>query len=128
MLLRIESLTVRLAVIAAVCIPPAAGRAQPERQVVEPRLVHLRSGEIREWSSFPAQSQGDHLELPFSATKNVGEWALHLRQQDIKQAWRVLINNKPLGELVKEETDQILYLRIPPEALTDGDNILRIEP
>jgi hypothetical protein len=50
-----------------------------------------------------------------------------LRQQDVKQAWRVLLNGKSLGELVRDENDQILYLPIPTGALNDGQNVLRVE-
>ena len=90
-----------------------AGRdALAQRQIVEPRLVHLRSGPVREWSSFPGEAEAAHLELRFDAAKNAGEAALRLRQQDVKQAWRVLLNGKSLGELVRDENDQVLYLSL----------------
>src|SRR5688572_26889800 len=67
-------------------------------QIIEPRFVHLREG-IREWSSFPEAPATARLEVRFAAAKNDREYALRLRQQDVKQAWRMLLNDKPLGEL-----------------------------
>lgn len=93
---------------------------------IEPRLVHLRSDAAREWSSFPAAADGAHLELKFQATKNEGEHALRVRQQDVKQAWRVLLNGKPLGQLVRDEADMVIYLPIAAGLLA-GENTLRIE-
>src|SRR3954454_6074529 len=102
-----------VATLVSHCVPAAFAQTQPQRQILEPRLVHLRSGNVREWSSFPAQSEGDRLETRFSAKKNVGEMVMRLRQRDVKQTWRVLLNGKSLGELVHDENDQVLYLPIP---------------
>lgn len=102
--------------------------AQSPRQVLEARFAHLRSGSVREWSSFPAQAESDHLETRFSAKKNTTELTLRLRQHDVKQAWRVLLNGKALGELIRDENDQILYLPISVAALNDGENVLSVEP
>jgi hypothetical protein len=99
----------------------------PNFQVLKPGLVHLRSGTVREWASFPEQAEAAHLETRFSGRKNPGEACLQLRQQDVKQTWRVLLNGKSLGELVKDENDQVLYLAIPAGGLIDGENVLRIE-
>src|SRR5262249_39698876 len=124
-----HALRVILYVGAASLAAPSNSFAQPaiQQQMIEPRLMHRRSGPVREWSSFPERPDADHLEVRFAPAKNVSEAALRLRQQDVKQSWRVLLNGKSLGELVKDENDQILYLPIPAGALKDGDNILRIE-
>jgi hypothetical protein len=107
--------------------PAARAQAPGEVRSLEPRLVHLRSGPVREWSSFPEQPEASYLETRFAAQKNSGEMALRLRQQDVKQAWRVLLNGKSLGELVRDENDQTLFLPIAAGALVDGENTLRIE-
>jgi hypothetical protein len=52
--------------------------------VIEPRFVHLRDKEPREWSEFPATTQGTHLEVRFSAARNDHELSLCWRQQDVK--------------------------------------------
>src|SRR5262245_39370685 len=95
--------------------------------VIEPRLVHLRNDEPREWSSFPAVAEATKLEVRFAAEKNSGEWTLKLRQQDLKQAWKVLLNGKPLGELVRDEADMVAYLPIAAGMVKDVEKLLRIE-
>jgi hypothetical protein len=116
-----------LASISLLAIAVASGQEQPPRQMLLSSLMHLRSGPVREWSSFPEQPTGSHWEARFPARKNEREQALRLRQQDVKQAWRVLLNSKPLGELVRDENDQVLYLALPAGALIDGENVLRVE-
>jgi CubicO group peptidase (beta-lactamase class C family) len=105
----------------------AASEQSARPLVVEPQLVHLRSGAEREWSSFPAAAAGTKLEARFAAAKNAGELALRLRQQDVKQRWRVLLNGEPLGDLVRDEMDLVAYLPIPAGGMIDGQNLLRIE-
>ena len=96
--------------------------------VIEPRLMHLRNDPSREWSSFPAQAEAAHLETTFTMpAANDGEFAFRLRQQDVKQAWRVSLNGKPLGPLAREEADLVIYLPVPAGALAAGENTLRIE-
>ena len=76
---------------------------------IKPRLVHIRNSGDREWTSFASPPEGTHLELRFQADRNPGEYALRLRQQDVKQPWRVLLNGKPVGELVRDEADLVTY-------------------
>jgi len=101
--------------------------AAAEPIVVLPQLVHLRNDPQREWSSFPERAEAVALEQKFAAKANLGEFALRLRQQDVKQAWRVSLNGKPVGELIRDEADLAIYLPIPPGRLGDGENVLRIE-
>src|SRR5262245_8380342 len=98
-----------------------------EPVTIQPRLVHLRNDPTREWSSFPEQAEAASLEAKFPVDANAGECALRLRQQDVKQAWRVLLNGKPLGELARDEADLVIYLPIKPGSLLAGENVLRIE-
>jgi hypothetical protein len=105
----------------------AALRAE-ESRVLEPRLIHLRSGAEREWSEFPAEAEGDQLERTFAAKPNEREWTLHLRQQDVKQAWRVTLNDRLLGELARDENDAVTHWGVPPGTLRLGENRLRIAP
>ena len=81
-------------------------------QVLDAKLHHLRVGGEREWSDFPAQAEGPRLTLRFQAERNAGEWALRLRQQDVRQTWKVLLNGKELGRLAGDENDQVIYLPI----------------
>jgi hypothetical protein len=116
---RIFGLTLAL----SACIS-AAGADQTI--VTEP--IHLRSGNTREWSEFRETAQGDKLEVKFPGKKNEREFALKLRQQDVKQSWRVTINDKALGTLTIDENDQTLYFPVAAGTLGDGENVLRISP
>jgi hypothetical protein len=120
-----------LVIVCGICVfaPGWMGAAEADRgtQVIEPRMVHLRNDGPREWSSFAERPEAAALEVRFRAEKNSQEYALRLRQQDVKQAWRVLLNGKPLGALVRDENDMVVYFAVAPGVLLDGENVLRIE-
>lgn len=90
--------------------------------------VHLRNSDRREWTEFPEQSDGVLLERRFQAAKNSIEATLSLQQYDVKQVWRVSVNGKSLGELVRDENHMRSYFSVPAGLLKDGENDLRIEP
>lgn len=98
-----------------------------QEQTLTPRLHHLRLGEVPEWATFPKTAEGPGLKLLFPAAKNEREQALRLRQQDVKQTWKVLLNGKALEKLTADENDMVLHLPVPPGALVDGENQLVIE-
>jgi hypothetical protein len=98
-----------------------------EPLVLQPDLVVLRSGPQREWSTFPDKAEHTW-EKTLSVPRNERPQLLKLRQQDVKQAWQVLLNGKPLGELLLDERDCISCFSIPVGALTGKDDVLRIEP
>lgn len=112
--------------LAANILPPTA-QAVELSQLLQPKLVHLRNEAIPEWSSFPAEAEAARLTIPFRASKNEREFALRIRQQDVKQSWRVLLNDRSLGDLIRDEADIIFYLPIPPGSLHGGENTLTIE-
>ena len=61
------------------------------------------------------------------ANPNDAEFTLRLRQQDVKQFWRLSLNQKDLGNLTLDENDTVVYFPVPPGGLIDGDNTLRLE-
>jgi hypothetical protein len=101
--------------------------AQADERLLDGVLHHLRLGPQREWSDFPEQAEGPALEFRFRAEANTGEQTLRLRQQDVKQIWKVLLNSQERGRLLPDENDMVLYLSLPPGALAAGENTLRIE-
>ncbi len=103
-------------------VPAAAGPL-----VVDARLHHLRAGTQREWSDFPAESEGASLTIKFRAKANAGEQALRLRQQDVKQTWKVVLNGKELGRLIADENDTEVVLPVPAGRLADGENTLAVD-
>jgi hypothetical protein len=98
-----------------------------KERVLDARLHHLRVGAEREWSDFPLKAEVPSLVVRFEAERNAGEWALRLRQQDVRQTWKVLLNGKEIGRLLNDENDTILYVPIPAGRLAAGENALAIE-
>jgi hypothetical protein len=95
-------------------------------RVLDPQLHHLRSGEAREWSDFPAIAEGPELKLPFSARPNAAPCTLRLRQRDVKQTWRLRLNDQELGRLSTDENPLTTFWELPPGALRAGENVLSI--
>ena len=94
---------------------------------VTAKLHHLRAGTEREWASFPKVAEASELAISFAARKNTKLATLQLRQQDVKQRWKVRLNETDLGELRIDENDMIVYLDVPAATLVDGENELRIQ-
>jgi len=113
-----------LLILAALPGPPAA---YATHTILDARLHHLRAGDQREWSDFPAKAEGPGLALRFMSDGNEREWALRLRQQDVKQTWKLLLNDKELGRLPPDENDMVIYFPVPAGALRAGENRLAVE-
>ena len=97
-----------------------------EELVLTGRLHHLRNEGTREWSSFPQQAEAKSLDISFKLPGKPTESTLQLRQQDIKQSWKVVINGKMIGKLQTNENDMVRYLTVPANALQPGENRLTI--
>ncbi|HXT60554.1 MAG TPA: CehA/McbA family metallohydrolase [Pirellulales bacterium] len=95
-------------------------------RVLDPQFHHLRSGEAREWSDFPAAAEGPELKLTFAAEPNAAPYTLRLRQRDVKQTWRLRINDQELGRLSTDENPLTTFWELQPGALRAGDNVLSI--
>src|SRR6516164_9127197 len=104
-----------------------ADPAPATQRILTPRLHHLRLGPKPEWDDFPKQAEGPKLVLRFQAEANKGEQTLILRQQDVRQTWRVLLNGKELGRLPPDENDMVIVIPISPGRLLAGENVLAIE-
>jgi hypothetical protein len=94
---------------------------------IDDRMHHLRAGGQREWADFPAEAEGPALNVRFHSSANRIEHSLRVRQQDVRQLWKVTLNGKPLGNLIADENDTTFFLPIPAGVLVDGENALRIE-
>jgi hypothetical protein len=117
---------VRLILVLSVLLAAFPTVSGAER-TLDDKLHHLRAGGEREWSSFPEQAEGSRLLIAFRAHPNDVEHSLRLRQQDVKQTWRVSLNQKELGKLVLDENDIEVYFTVPRGGMSDGDNTLLIE-
>jgi hypothetical protein len=112
-------------VLVAAALPSPA--AEPPR-VLDGGLHHLRIEGPREWEEFPERPEAASLALTFDAEPNAAaEQTLRLRQYDVKQDWRVLLNGKELGRLRQDENEMTVYFAVPAGALAAGRNELRIE-
>jgi predicted metal-dependent phosphoesterase TrpH len=98
-----------------------------QKKVLDSSMHSLRNGETREWSEFPTNVTGKQLTLKFDHHANQSAHTLHLRQYDVKQTWRVAINNHDIGLLVSDEKDMMTYLDIPSGVLQSGENELTIK-
>jgi hypothetical protein len=112
---------------AALALLQGATHAPAAERTLDAKLHHLRAAGEREWSDFPAQPEGPHLHLRFQAERNAAEATLRLRQQDVRQTWRVLLNGKEIGRLTVDDNDMVVYFPVPADGLTAGENKLVIE-
>src|SRR5438874_5175368 len=94
--------------------------------VVDGKMHHLRSGELREWDEFPERAEGKELMVRFNASKNEKEQTLRFRQRDVKLPWSIRLNEKKLGTVLLDEKDTVVYLALPVGALVDLENQLKI--
>ncbi|HEX7447376.1 MAG TPA: CehA/McbA family metallohydrolase [Pirellulales bacterium] len=101
-------------------------RAVAAERVLDGRMHHLRSGDEREWSEFPAEAEGNSLRVTFAANRNDSPLALRIRQRDVKQAWRLRINEYDLGPLPNDECPMTTFWEISTDVLRQGDNILAV--
>jgi hypothetical protein len=113
--------------IAIVTFVACAAPLMAEQRVLDGALHHLRAGPKREWADFPQTAEGPSLTLRFQSVRNEGEWSLRLRQQDVRQTWKVRLNGKELARLLPDENDMVLYFPVPTGALQAGENVLAIE-
>jgi hypothetical protein len=112
-----------------VLLAAAAGGIAAGEVVLEAGQRHLRSGDSREWNSFPERAEGREYTWRFSAKRNEAEQTLRLRHRDVKAGgWALWLNGKPLQRLPVDERDMVLFVTIAPGALVDGENELRIAP
>jgi|GEM_PF-337679 len=105
---------------------PAPAAAARQSQIVDSVFHHLRVGDLPEWDEFPDAAENDHMEVAFHSESNSDEWTLQLRQQDVKQRWRVQLNEQMLGHLHQDENDMVACFALPRGTLVAGSNKLVI--
>ncbi len=113
--------------LAAVIVFGTSMTAHAKRRILHKEMTHLRSGDRREWSSFPERANGSKLMIPFTAEPNTKPWTLGLRRVDVKEAWQVVLNGKRLGRLFSDENDMVEVWELAPGAIVAGVNRLVIE-
>src|SRR5436309_9866842 len=110
--------------VAIVCIATLA-----HAQVLNFHMHHLRSGNEAEWQEFADQTpEGKRLDFHFRADANKEAVTLFIRQVDVKLEWNVNLNGTNIGKLFLMEYPLVHSLKLPPNSLRDGDNMLAILP
>ncbi len=118
--------------LAKLCLPIVGGMligtttatARGEERILDSQWRCFRSGQTREWSDFPEQAEGSRLQLKFSAEPNSSPWTLRLRQRDVRQRWRLRLNEQDLGPLPADENPLTAFWELPAGALRAGENTL----
>jgi len=99
-----------------------------QQQMLDSAVHYIRNGDKPEWEDFNGRNLLKEFSIDFNAAENLSEQTLQLRQYDVKQSWQVVLNGNKLGTLVTDMNDMIIYLVVPPKALHQGINTLRISP
>ncbi len=90
-------------------------------------MHHLRIDGPREWASFPERPEASHLRYEIQLSEVPDALCLQLRQLDVKQTWRVLVNGNVAARLPIDENDMRVYFDLPVDHWQAGRNELRIE-
>lgn len=94
---------------------------------IEPKMVHVRNAEPREWSEFPEETKRTEFRGRFLLEKTLQSPAvICFEHQDVKQTWMVAINGELLGRLNRDENAMRVCFEVTPDQLTRGLNELRI--
>jgi hypothetical protein len=100
--------------------------ANANERTLDARLHHIRCGDQREWSEFPAEAEAQELRIEFNAEAVDRETTLRLRHRDVKQRWTIELNGRSLGSLPINENDTVTFWSVPRGALKNGVNVVRI--
>lgn len=102
--------------------------AQPGETVLESRHLHLGRPGQWEWTEYKDRPvDAEMLELRFQGHKNVVENTLLIWQKNVKLSWPVTLNGRKLGRLTTSESALETVVGVPPGALVEGENVLRVE-
>lgn len=120
----IDMMIERFALLLAACaaLPTVADASST---LIRSEPLHLRSGDHREWRSFPEHATGAST-LTFNHSGNARDYSLLLRQRDVKASWSLKLNDRELGSLIQDERDMLLVLPIPAGTLKSGPNTVQI--
>lgn len=109
-------------------LDPLQGFGETVIHLDQGTLNNLRAGStsIKEWDDFPDHVESSAMEYVFDAKSNSSSWTLSLRQQNVKESWKVVLNEKELGRLMRDENDLRSDFEIPPQLLQESNNQLSI--
>ena len=89
-------------------------------------MRHIRNTADREWSAFPEAAPAALFESTFEVTNADKAHSLRLCQEDVKQTWKIMVNDQPVGQLHRDENPIEGYWELPADVLQEGQNSLEI--
>lgn len=115
----------------AACAAPDASETQGSGgptggQVLTERSWHLGNDPTPDWTEAPEEPEGVALELTFEAEAPAGESVLALRQRSVDGIWHVELGGERVATLERHPELVTRYVVLPPGAVVDGTNSLRI--
>lgn len=90
-------------------------------------LQLLRSGEKREWDTYPEGSQPSSFTHTFNWDKTSKPATIRLSQHNVKQRWQVELNGEKVVVLHRDENPLAVYWEIAPKLLRKGENTLTVQ-
>lgn len=90
-------------------------------------LQLLRSGEKREWDTFPEGSQPAIFKHTFNWKEASKPGTLRLSQHNVKQRWQVEVNGEKVAVLHRDENPLTAYWEVDSKFLRDGENTLTVQ-
>ncbi len=89
-------------------------------------LKHLRNAEPREWNEFPEQAAGREWTAEFELSDSFRPQTLRVRHRDLKQLWRIKIDEHEIARLPRDENAMVTFWSLPTEKLAPGKHTLQI--
>ncbi|MCA9045101.1 MAG: CehA/McbA family metallohydrolase, partial [Planctomycetaceae bacterium] len=116
----------------------APARADDSTLELTSDVIHLRSGSLdgpAEWSEFEGSTPVPEWEGEFDWEQDneantetvLGSTAcLEVHQRDVKQDWRIHLNGKEVGKLIRDENPLVFYVPLSQDDLKQGKNTFRV--
>ncbi|MBL8829690.1 MAG: CehA/McbA family metallohydrolase [Planctomycetaceae bacterium] len=89
-------------------------------------LKHLRNAEPREWNEFPEQAAGREWTAEFELSEKFRPQTLRVRHRDLKQLWRIRIDEHEIARLPRDENAMVTFWPLPTDKLAPGKHTLKI--
>jgi len=93
---------------------------------IDRKLHHLGNDRVASWKESSPEPKGFVLKIPFQFSGKDEAYTMSMVQRDVHNAWGILLNGRPVGQLKRNAKDQVTRLAIPRGVLRKGANELII--
>ena len=108
--------------------PAAPEPAADDVEIVE-GLLHLGNDPVEEWGDRASvDPDGTELVLPFVGRASDADRTLVVWHLDVHENWTLTLNDTVLGRLPVDQAWGSTLFMVPPGAVRDGQNTLRLTP